>query len=118
MEQQGEVRNGAEAGRRGSTVAPGVAGWGGVGGASNALRLKSQPLCPEHRVEEGGLVRPIGAGITAKNLPPTDGWLLGSGPSEMVHGQAQLSLREPRRGSGATVTGRWGSLNKDPEVLL
>ena len=93
-------------------------GGGGVGGASNALRLKSQPLCPEHRVEEGGLVRPIGGGITAKNLPPTDGWLLGSGPSEMVHGQAQLSLREPRRGSGATVTGRWGSLNKDPEVLL
>ena len=107
MEQQGEVKNGAGAGRRGSTVAP-VCHLGGRGGASNTLRLKSQPLCPEHKVGGEGLGAFHLGGITAKNCPPTDGWLLGSGPSEMVHGQAQLSLREPRRGGGAAVTRWWG----------
>ena len=96
------MKNGAGEGRRGSTVAPACRLGERRQGASNMLRLKSQTLSGE------GLGAFHLGGITAKNCPPTDGWLLGSGPSEMVHGQAQLSLREPRRGGGAAVTGQWG----------
>lgn len=80
---------------RGGNTVPLCVPWG-VGWGERIEHAHTEVPAPVPRAQSGGLGVSRLSGIAARDCPPTDGGLLGSGPSVTVCRQARLLLQEPK----------------------